>query len=201
MMLLAGFALVAMPSCRGLTFGGSGGELAAVSMNDSPVEFSIKTTRAVYDSDEDGESLFYLSDMDTESLVDGTARNGRFLAVRLLWNPRPGKTPMDASATNASVLLVILSDGEVGVYGGAGYALPHGTPGQSRLGVTIRESTLTLLEATEGFNDLLSPSLITGSFVADHDPLAARAEYIGASQLVTNALGTSTVLGTASWRR
>jgi len=186
--------------CGGAALNGIGGRLAAVSLDGSPVELPIVAKTAVYDNDEDGESLFYLTDMRERDLLEGEVDHGQFLAIRLLWNPKPGATPMDASATNASVLLVIKAGDDLGVYGGAGYALPHGSPGASRLRVTLRESTLTLLDATPGFNDLLSPSLVTGSFVVERRPDSARRHYVAASQLVTNALGSSTVLGVESWR-
>jgi hypothetical protein len=98
---------------------------------------------------------------------------------------------MDASATNAIIRHVVISSGEVGVYGGAGFALPKGDPGDDTLKVSLRDATVRLLEATDGFADPLSPARVTGAFSAEHDPKLARKVHRAISQLVTNALGRS----------
>ncbi|MEM7227659.1 MAG: hypothetical protein AAF432_02485 [Planctomycetota bacterium] len=198
LMMLVG-AIGLLTGCQLLRPTESGGRLAAVSLNDDPVELPLDPTMSVYHADEDGEALFYLTDIPEDELLSGDVQDGSFLAIRMLWNPSPGRTPMDASATNASVILLIASDGELGVYGGAGYALPRGSLGGSRLRVNLRQSTLTLLDSTPGFNDLLSPSLVSGGFSATLDARTSRRLFVGASQLLTDQLDRSVVLGADHW--
>ena len=98
---------------------------------------------------------------------------------------------MDSSATNVSIRHIIIADGEVGVYGGAGFAMPRGEPGKKKLPIALKDGTVRLLESTDGFNDLLSPAKITGDFTAYLQPETARMIHRAISQLVTNALGKS----------
>ncbi len=120
---------------------------------------------------------------------------GQVLHIELLWEPKPGATPMDSSATNASIRHIVIAGGEVGVYGGAGFASPRGKPGKPRLTISLRDASLTLLEASAGFTDLLSPARLTGRFTAVHDPRKSRELHYAVSQIVTNALGRSRFVG------
>jgi len=176
----------------GCTGAGTGaGKLRAESLSDDPVVLGTTYVAVVYEQQPDTEASFFLSDVPVEDLLEGTVRQGQIMHVDLLWRPKAGSTPMDASATNAAVHHVIIADGEVGVYGGAGFAMPSGTPGNGRMHVSLRDATVRLLESTEGFNDPLSPAKITGDFTAEHDPALARKIHRAISQLVTNALGRS----------
>jgi hypothetical protein len=108
----------------------------------------------------------------------------------LLWVPKAGDTPMDPSATNASIRHIIISNGQVGIYGGAGFALPSENPAnRDTVTFTLRDASLALQEATPGFVDLLTPSQMTGTFSVTRDDKRARQLYFAASQLVTNAFG------------
>jgi len=82
----------------------------------------------------------------------------------------------------------VISGGELGLYGGGGFAWPQGEPGAAQYGIDLVGSNLTLLSATSGFVDLLSPSQITGRLTADLDPEMTRQVRRAASQAVTNAL-------------
>ena len=112
--------------------------------------------------------------------------------LELLWVPRAGATPMDSSATNVTIRHIVMSGGEVGVYGGAGFAIPGSDPGAARLRISVRDTTLRLLDSTDGFKDPLSPTRVVGSFTAKLDPVKSLKLRHAMSQLVTNALGRST---------
>ena len=130
------------------------------------------------------------SDIPYEDLARGTARNGRFLHVEVLWRPRPGRTPIEASSTNLTLRFVVVSEGEVGVYAGGGFGwIDGGTDADEELGIEITGSSLSLIDKTPGFVDLLSPAEMTGTLGARKNAENARATRRAASQFVTNRLG------------
>ena len=130
-----------------------------------------------------------LSSIPPEQLMKGDVRNAQILHIELLWEPKAGQTPMDSAATNASIRYVIISNGEMGIYGGAGFALPDGDVTGTSVRVSLEDASLQLLEKTPGFHDLLGPAQLTGSFNATHDDVKTRQLNFATSQLVTNALG------------
>ncbi len=130
---------------------------------------------------------FVLSDLSAAELEAGGPLNGHLLHVDLLWIPKAGKTAVDPQATNASLRLVIFSGKEIGVYGGGGFAWPQGDPGDPTLGIDIVGSSLSLVAATDGFHDLLSPAELTGRLLATHDPDSTRRLRRMTSQIVSNA--------------
>ena len=172
------------------------GTMEARSLGEEPVALPGDYVEAFYLHDPDSETSFMLSDVPLESLIEGTTTpltppTGQILHLELLWLPKPGATPMDRSATNVSIRYVVMSGGEIGIYGGAGFAAPRGKPGKRRLRMTLRDASLTLLDSTEGFRDVLGPTKLTGTFTAVHDPRRCRQLHYAISQIVTNALGRS----------
>lgn len=181
-------AAAILAGCRG---GQATGELRSVSFGPDPVMLMADFPTVVY-SHQDGDTSFILTDVPLSELLTGRVADGQVMHIDLLWTPRAGATPMDASATNASIRYIVMSAGELGVYGGAGFAMPGGTPGAPRLNVVVRDTSVRLMESTEGFEDLLSPSRTVGSFTAELDPARALKLRRAMSQVVTNALGRTT---------
>ena len=171
--------------------GRGGGDLTVRSLGDDPVQLDSSFDRAFYAHDRLAESSFLLSDVSPDDLSSGDVEFAQVLHVGLLWQPEPGKTPMDQSATNVSLRYVVVARGEVGIYGGGGFALFSGTLGKDAISMTIRDSSLRLIDSTDGFHDALGAARITGSFHAVLDPDRARQVRFGISQLVTDALGRS----------
>jgi hypothetical protein len=165
--------------------------LVAQSQNLQPVRLEMREIPAVYSHNEKGEISIFLSNIAIESFQSGAVTDGLYFHIDVLWIPKPGSTPMDSAATNATVRLVVVASGEVGVYGGSGYVLPASDPGDDEFGVKLRRSTLSLQEATDGFLDLLTPGEVTGTVLAKRDDASARLLHYAASQFVTNALGKS----------
>jgi hypothetical protein len=161
------------------------------SLSDDPVVLPARLTEAVYWDDPEGSTSFILSDIPVKRLAEGRPRRAQVLHVELLWLPKAGATPMDSTATNASIRYVLFSDDQVGVYGGAGFARPHGAPGDRSIRLAIDDASLTLLDSTPGFRDLLSPGRMTGTIHARLDPGTARRLHLLASQHVTDLLGRS----------
>lgn len=139
---------------------------------------------------EPAQTTVVFSDIPYEDLARGTARNGRFLHIEVLWRPRPGRTPIEASSTNLTIRFVVVSEGEVGVYAGGGFGwIDGGTDMDDELGIEITGSSLSLIDKTPGFVDLLSPAEMTGTLGARKNADNARATRRAASQFVTNRLG------------
>ena len=170
--------------------GGHAGALRSQSMRSDAVVLPAKYSVAVFSHDDIAGTSIVLSDVPIDQILRGDVLDGQILHIELLWRPKPGATPMDSTATNASIRHIVLSNGEVGIYAGAGFAMPSGNPERDKsITFTLRDASLQLQEGTAGFVDLLSPAQLTGTFTARRDDKRARQLYFGVSQLVTNALG------------
>lgn len=180
--------LWAGPGCAGPVRHGS---LRAESLGDDPVVLVGEYITAFYADGDSVETSFVLSDVGLDQLLSGQFSRGQVVRVDLLWVPKPGATPMDSSATNASIRYVIVADGELGVYAGAGFAVPEGDANGRSLTVHLRDGSLDLLQSTDGFVDLLSPATLTGSFTATHNDQRARQLSAAVRRLVNDALGSN----------
>ncbi len=167
------------------------GSLRAQSLGDDPVALEGEYITAFYAHGNSVETSFILSDVGLDQLLSGQFSRGIVVRVDLLWMPKPGATPMDSSATNASIQYVIVADGELGVYAGAGFALPEGDASGRSLEVHLRDASLEFLESTDGFVDLLSPATLTGSFTATHNDQRTRQLSSALRRLVRDGLGRS----------
>jgi hypothetical protein len=154
--------------------GGAGSPLIIGSADGDGVRVSGELPYGAYAADAGGEPVFTVSDVPYEQLRDGTPDTAQVLYAALLWRPKPGQTPLDPTATNVSLEYIILSRGEMGVYGGGGFARPLGAPGDPELGIDIESSTLRLLRATPGFVNRLGNGRITGVLRAERQPALAR---------------------------
>src|SRR5439155_2608094 len=110
----------------GCTSGGVSGSLRAVSLTNNPVQLPGNFVAVYFSHDEVAGTSFMLSSVPPDQLTKGKVDNALILHIELLWEPKAGQTPMDSSATNASIRYVLISNGEMGIYGGAGFALPEG---------------------------------------------------------------------------
>ncbi len=168
---------------------GSAGNLRSQSLRTDAVVLPADYTVAVFANDKIAGTSIMLSDAPIDQVVKGEVRNGQIMHIELLWVPKAGETPMDPSATNASIRHIVISNGEVGIYGGAGFARPSSHPATNdRVTFTFRQASLALQESTPGFVDLLSPTRLTGTFTAQKDERRARQLYFATSQFVTSAL-------------
>ncbi|MCH8153337.1 MAG: hypothetical protein IH830_13305 [Planctomycetes bacterium] len=190
--LLIPLILLHFWATAGCGAGQPSGVLRAESLGRESVVLIGRYVTAFYAQNDSAETTsFFLSDLPLEQLLSGRVDQGLVVHLDLLWIPEAGATPMDSSATNATIRYIVIASGEVGIYGGAGFAVPHGEPGQNTLTVSLRDASLTLLESTDGFVDLLSPARLTGDFTAVLDSRRARQIHYAVSQLVTDALGRS----------
>ena len=124
----------------------------------------------------------YLTDLTPEQLeptVDPTTLAGSIVHIHMFLRPRPGRTPIEGTASTAAIRHVVLANGEVGVYSGGGFMLPSGNIGDGRFGGRIFRATLKLTRATDGFNDLLGAAEFSGAVTAPlDDAMAAKIEAL-----------------------
>lgn len=185
-LIIAMLVLVTVAGCASWRVSGS---LRAESLGDDPVYLDGSYQTAVYADLNSPETSFFLTDIPIDDLLAGNLTTGVVVHVDLLWQPVAGKTPMDRSATNVSVRYIVFADGEVGIYGGAGFAMPKGKPGKGSMSLALRDASITLLDSTDGFVDLLSPARLTGSLTAGLDEQRSRQMAYAVNQIVTTALG------------
>ncbi len=125
----------------------------------------------------------------TVLLTEGPEDNPtRALIVRMFWKPKAAATPLDETATNATVQYIIFKNGDadgesggpsggnsggnsggVGVYSGGGFLYPETQPGGAVLTANLWQATLSLADQSEGFQDTLGPSILRGRFNAKRD--------------------------------
>ncbi|MFM9170094.1 MAG: hypothetical protein ACKOTD_08240, partial [Phycisphaerales bacterium] len=164
MIRLAAAAALAL-GCAGCSIE-AGGTVDAVGAGDTAIRLSSQFETGTF-AIEPAQTTVVFSDIPYEDLARGTARNGRFLHVEVLWRPRPGKTPIEPSSTNLSIRFVVVSNGEVGVYVGGGFGfIRAGRAGDGKIEVDITGSSISLVDKTPGFVDLLSPAEMTGTLGA-----------------------------------
>lgn len=161
-------------------------ELVTESVTGKSTALSFTFPYAWYENDPAQTSVF-LSDIPPEQLVAGSDLTGQIVHIQMMWLPRPGWTPARKGCTNVVIRLLVLSKGEIGLYGGGGFAWPWDEPGDSDFGMDVLASSLSLLEKTNGFVDLLSPAQMTGATTAPLDGAGAQRMRMVTSQLVTNA--------------
>jgi len=174
--------------CSKLTRGGS---LKIESLTNDPVRLPIQPTAVLYGNESINDASVWMTDIRLADLKSGRIDSGQITHIEVLWIPSPGLTPMDKDATNASVRHIIFTDGEVGVYSGAGFVRPSTRVGKDTVSFDIANAILTLEAKTDGFRDLLTPARLSGRCKASRDPKRARAMRYAASQAVTDRLGRS----------
>jgi len=170
------------------------GDVELVALGSHPLILGREMVSAAYVRKE-SEDSFWFADVPLEALLahekGNKLQNAMFVHAQLLWYPKPGMTPLDSTATNLTLRVVIVSEGEVGIYGGAGFARPKGDPTVGPITLAVEGGTLTLLEKTTGFHDLLSPVGFASSLTAPLEPETANRWRRTVSQFATNALGKS----------
>jgi hypothetical protein len=158
--LLVLIALALLNACSS-----AGGELAVRSQSDPQAVLKSGFETAIYGYN-DGQHV-------TIVLYDGPIENPtQAVTIRMMWLPRAGGTPIDATATNATIHYMIFTGSGndlLGVYSGAGYMYPSSTPGKDSLTAAVWEANLRLSDRSEQFTDLLGQAILKGKFVARRD--------------------------------
>jgi hypothetical protein len=196
-LLLATLLLATLPisgcASLGLSSGGSGKMEGITTGNDLALDLPTR----IFDDVDLNTADVYMTDLPREVWMgdngqpfDATQVRGTLVHIRLFLRPSAGDTPIQASASTATVRTLVLSGGELGLYAGAGFLRVSGGPGDDSLSGTLNGGTLRLRRATGGFNDQLGPSTFDGSFSATRDKAQARA--MARALLALSAVGTPT---------
>lgn len=184
---VASAALAALPACS--MFGGGGSALTIAS--DTAVIKPVAAT-AVYRAVDENTADIFLSDFAPDVLAERLAMGadgppGTFTHIHLFVEPKAGQTPIDFTATSATVRHVVFTGSSLGIYGGGGFLLPSDDVGDTTLSGRIEQGTLKLLHAEPGFADRLGLAEISGRVSASrNDDEAQRL-----SSLLSRLLGAS----------
>ena len=107
-------------------------------------------------------------------LIEGTAEQPtQAVHIRMHWEPRAGRTPIDENATNATVRYIVFTGDGAGVYSGSGFLFPESNIGGGSFRGELRETAMRLADASENFSDRLGLAHATGGFRAKLDEAAA----------------------------
>lgn len=176
-------ALLIVVACLLTGCGGVGGavrlESAAGTTQPGEVARLVKPalTTIVYHALDSQTADIFMTDLHPDELDprnDLSAAAGHLIHVHMFLVPRAGSTPIEKTAVTAVIRHLIISRGQVGVYGGGGFMFTRGRPGDSTFGGSIDRATMRFLAGTDGFVDLLGPAEFSGSFSARLDPPSAQ---------------------------
>lgn len=169
-MMLA-LALLPMVGCGGGLFGG-GSALSIASQRDASV--LTPTNRiSLYRYSDRNTADFIVSDMSREALDElgtgNTTPTGVIVHVHMFLLPQAGRTPIDATASNATTTVYVFADDAAGVYRGGGFFLPSGRPGGRSYSGRLADADLRLARASDYFGDRLGPSIMSGRISTRRD--------------------------------
>ncbi len=186
--------ILLLGGCAGrgfLDFGGPQGTVRVSGFGEDAVRVESRLGFGIYTQRENVEHTFILSDVPLEQLVSGEVESGQIVHLEFLWMPRPGSTPVEAAGVNTSVRYILISEGELGIYSGAGFAMVRGQLDSDQVTIDVRDASLKLTDRTEGFADLLTPARLTATKGAQRDDRLTLQMHYALSQFVTDKLGIS----------
>jgi hypothetical protein len=118
----------------------------------------------------------YMTDLSPGDLLpqaDLRGTWGQFIHIHLFIEPSAGDTPISRDACSAIVRHLVISDGQIGLYGGGGFLQPSGKPGDPSLGGSLADATMKPITGTAGFVDRLGSSVFSGSVGGKRDAVEA----------------------------
>lgn len=177
----------------GLLRGSGSGQVSLASIGTTPARLDGNFSTAIYAHRDLNAATIILSDLPREQLIRGEFEAGQVVCIQMFWQPKAGRTPVDATATNCTIRdVIIVDDGVLGVYAGAGFMVTQGELGDDTVSGVIRSSTLTLDkdQVSAGFQDRLGGiARLEGRFSANLDPDAVDAIALNLNGQVSAALG------------
>lgn len=124
-----------------------------------------------------------------EPNADLSAMSGVLVHAHVLTQPKAGRTPIATTATTTTLRLLVLSNGQAGLYAGGGFA-DFDVDGASLRG-RVRGASMRLVRATAGFADVLGPSTLTVDVSASEDAATSAA----AEKVLVAAIDAMEALG------
>lgn len=180
--LIVAFSIIPLlGGCNAIRGGGGSGGSSTIVSDANNKEFKASFDIKAYTHFDENTAEVYLTDLSDEQLVaffapenDWSSISGTLVQVHLFLDPKPGKTPIEHTAATATVRYAIITDGEVGLYDGAGFMLPGQKPGKGSISGTIRSAPLRITRATSGFSDVFDAAKLELEFDAKlNDAIAA----------------------------
>lgn len=116
------------------------------------------------------------------------------VTIRMFWNPRAGKTPVDETATNATIHYIIFTGEnreDVGIYSGAGFVYPNSGLDGDKLVAGVWQSSLRLTDQSKGFHDRLGQATLEGRFTVQRNDGAIEPTLHGLYVQIRERLGRS----------
>lgn len=96
----------------------------------------------------------------------------RAVVIRMFWQPKAGRTPIDSDATNATMHYVVF-EGEttssVEIYSGAGFVFPKQTPGEPKLNLGVWQADLRLSDSEMARDHAFGQAQLEGWITAARD--------------------------------
>lgn len=165
-------------ACSSIGLTGSSG--SSTTRDASGLTFSTKYPTRAYHAEDKNTAHIYLTDLSDDELSafftdsrDWSGISGTIAQVSLFLKPKPGSTPIEPTAASAAVRWIVITQGEVGVYDGAGFMIPGGKVTKGSISGSIRNAPLNLTRRTPGFSDPMITPEIDISFGADYDEQSA----------------------------
>lgn len=165
-------------ACSSIGLTGSSG--SSTTRDASGLTFSTKYPTRAYHSEDKNTANIYLTDLSDDELSafftesrDWSGVSGTIAQVSLFLKPKPGSTPIEPTAASAAVRWIVITQGEVGVYDGAGFMIPGGKVTKGSISGSIRNAPLNLTRRTAGFSDPMITPEIDISFGAEYDEQSA----------------------------
>lgn len=161
---------VALCGCGGGVGGASGYRITSIQTR---ATLSPNLNSGWFSAADENTADMYLTDLPPETLTSIEALSGatgHIVHVRMLLRPKAGNTPIEPTALSASVVHVVLSGGQIGVYQGGGFFTPSGSTGDRTFGGSLVGGRVQLGAATAGFADRLGASEMSAGIRAERNP-------------------------------
>lgn len=165
------FCISACSSGGGIHTHGSTLEIHSMGLNRVILKANCSTIVCTKGFANEGD--IWMTDIPLEQLESGEFTNGQIIHLQVLWTPVAGKTPLVSTSTNLSIEHIIISNGQVGVYGGGGYCWMSGSP-EKGMQLHIEDATIAIQKSGDGFEDLLTPATMNGKVRSVPDKTIAR---------------------------
>ena len=180
-------ALAPLPGCHIFSAGSAG--TPRLESADSPATLELSgTTTAVYSNTDKNSADIYITNLlPADLLPDAPLKGvwGQFLHIRHFIKPKAGDTPIDRQANSVIIRQIVISDGQIGLYGGGGFMFDGGTPGDPTFGGSISDATMKPIAHSAGFVDRLGLCTFSGSVSAKLDAAEADRLRKGLNVLLT----------------
>ncbi len=169
-----------LTGCNAIRGGGGSGGSSTILSDANENIFKADFTTKAYIPHDDNTADIYLTDLSDQQLTaffaqgaDWSQISGTLVHIHLFLDPKPGKTPIEHTAANASIRYSIITQGQIGIYDGAGFMLPGSKPGNDTISGTILSAPLRLTRSTDSFADLFGAAKLDLEFSAPIDHEAA----------------------------